>query len=97
MKVHHDGGLLRRVCGWMKHAGRRADLAVLPRRLLYRNGLVLLLLLLLRECGVGKVLILPQGRVHHRSVSLHPLPASWRTSPEVHGYVARTPDEAPLV
>lgn len=79
MKVHHDGGLLRRVCGWMEHAGRRAGLAVLPR-LLYRNGLVLLLLLLLRECGVGKILILPRGSVHNRSVSLPPLPACWRTA-----------------
>lgn len=94
MKVHHDGGLLRRVCGRMEHAGWGAGLAVLPR-LLYRNGLVLVLLL--RECGVGKILILPRGSVRSRSVSLPPLPARWRTSPEVHGRVAGTPDEAPLV
>lgn len=71
--------MLWRVRGWMEHAGRRAGLAVLPR-LLYRNGLVLLLLLLLRECGVGEILILPQGSVHSRSVPLPPLPARWRTT-----------------
>lgn len=52
---------------------------------------------MLGEDGVVEVLILVKGSVKRRAISLAPLMAHWRTSPEVQRGDAGLPDEPPLV